>query len=556
MADPLTILGACASALQLFDEALRLSVRAYDFLRGLNATTNDMQHLQATLHETESTMRSLQAFTLELQKSPSIQHNYEDMPNRIFKIAYLFSEDMQALKVYLPSELPVSAAKKMKFVFDKKKVKETLQRLEQRKSTASLALGLIGRYNDLQFHRRLVSLEDQFKSLTTNQDISAGNTSHEEVIAKLHEILGLIEQFYQRTNTQLDMTSSTYEAQRLIASTLESIGQKLSIQQPTLLQRQHEINSVIQRFQTCKQESLALAKELPGEIVDQNSETPQILENIKRGVYIMSENQRDIQSSLRQIDKRLATYHPNIRARVKALSSMTTTPSQQYGDFHTTRYMSAESPDLLSRLIRAELKQVLEPMSSLDEKLDKIIGHLAQTASKTAHEKTFLDHPSTETAISSKASTHMLQSTSCTSVRQTDAFSVTAHPVPIFVVRRTIRSTLGVVKILVLSLKSHSNFAHLHERFFTITVDFWPLPKWNSYGLSAMFSSGRNSYGYYDICPSLLPFRVWSETDLLWQVIDNDDIDSLQKMLATRVTLRDAHKLGFGLLQVRLLVND
>jgi hypothetical protein len=67
-------------------------------------------------------------------------------------------------------------------------------------------------------------------------------------------------------------------------------------------------------------------------------------------------------------------------------------------------------------LIRAELKQTLEPISLLDEKLDKIIGHLAQTASKSAHEKTFMDFPSTETAISSKASTHALQSMSCTSV--------------------------------------------------------------------------------------------------------------------------------------------
>jgi hypothetical protein len=48
MADPLTILGACASAIQLFDEALRLSVRAYDFLRGWNATTTDIQRLQAS----------------------------------------------------------------------------------------------------------------------------------------------------------------------------------------------------------------------------------------------------------------------------------------------------------------------------------------------------------------------------------------------------------------------------------------------------------------------------------------------------------------------------
>jgi hypothetical protein len=219
--------------------------------------------------------------------------------------------------------------------------------------------------------------------------------------------------------------------------------------------------------------------------------------------------------------------------------------------------MSAENPDLLSRLIRAELKQTLEPMSSLDEKLNKIIGHLAQTASKSAHEKTFMDLPSTETAISSKASTHVLQGSSCNSVREIDIFSTTAHPVPLFVVERTIRSSLGRLKIRILSLRSRSNFACPPERFFTVTVDFWPLPKWNSHGLSAMFSSGRNSHGYYDICPSLLPFRVWSETDLLWRVIDNDDINALQKMLATRVTLRDAHKSEFSLLQVRsVVVND
>jgi Tfp pilus assembly protein PilE len=401
-----------------------------------------------------------------------------------------------------------------------------------------------------------VSLEGQFESLTTNQDVSAGNNSHQEAIAKLHEILGLMEQFHQKTKTQLDMASSTYEAQRLMMSTLESIGQKLSIQQPALLQGQYEVNAVIRRFQTCQQESLALVKQLRGEIADQNSETPEILENIKSGEDILSEIQRGIQSSLRHMDKHLATYHSDIQTPIKAFNSMTTAQGRQYGAFHTTRYMSAENPDLLSKLIRAELKQTLEPISSLDEKLDKIIGHLVQTASKSAHEKTFIDFPSTETAISSKASTQALQSTSCTSVRQVDIFPTTAHPVPLFVVDRAIRSTLGVVKIRTLSLRSRSNFACPPERFFTVTVDFWPLPKWNSHGLSAMFSSGRNSHGYYEICPSILPFRVWSETDLLWQIIDNDDIGALQKMLATRVTLRDAHTLGFNLLQVRSVVND
>jgi hypothetical protein len=90
-------------------------------------------------------MRTLQAFTLELRKSPSIQHDYKELPNQIFRVACLFSEDMQALKDCLPSESSASPAKKMKFVFASKKVREILQRLEERKSTASLALGLIGR---------------------------------------------------------------------------------------------------------------------------------------------------------------------------------------------------------------------------------------------------------------------------------------------------------------------------------------------------------------------------------------------------------------------------
>jgi hypothetical protein len=339
-------------------------------------------------------------------------------------------------------------------------------------------------------------------------------------------------------------------------NTLKSIGQKLSIQQPTLLQGQYEVNAVIRRFQTSQQESLALVKQQRGETADQNSETPERLEDIKIGVDILSEIQQEIQSSLRHIDKYLAIRHSDIKTRIKAFSSMTTTQGQQSGAFHTTRYMSAENPDALGRLIRTELKQALEPMSSLDEKLDQIIGSLAQTASKIVHEKAIMDLPSTESAISSKAEPHALQSTTCASVREIDIFSTNAHPVPLFVVERKIRSTLGVLKIQILSLRSRSNLARPPERFFTITVDFWPLPKWNSYGLSTMFSSGRNSHGYWDICPSLLPFRVWSETDLLWQVIDNDDIEAFRKMLATRVTLRDADKFGFGLLQVRSIVND
>lgn len=111
--------------------------------------------------------------------------------------------------------------------------------------------------------------------------------------------------------------------------------------------------------------------------------------------------------------------------------------------------------------------------------LDKIIHRFAQTASKSAHEKTFVDLPSTEPAISSKASTHASQSTSCCPVQEIDIFSTTARPVPLFVVKPIIRSTLGVVKIQILSLRSPSDFTCRPERPFTVTVDFWPLPKWN-----------------------------------------------------------------------------
>jgi len=168
MADPITILGAASSAVQLADAALRLSREAYGFLCDIKDAKKDIVALRdserlpftswasidtfTALRATDSNLRSLRNYIDEFAKSKNATVEFEVLPVTIMVAIQTFQDDLGFLKDILPADLTPNLATKVRWVFDKKKIKDATRRLDRCKLDVIQATNLVGLY-DLQLHR-------------------------------------------------------------------------------------------------------------------------------------------------------------------------------------------------------------------------------------------------------------------------------------------------------------------------------------------------------------------------------------------------------------------
>ena len=103
----------------------------------------------AALQEVNVLMRDLQRY-IEKRGRPSFSESNEHSPvlYSIVEISKQFANDMVCLNDLLPYDIvsfSASVRKRTKFVLQRKETEGLLRRLEARKSSATLALALIGR---------------------------------------------------------------------------------------------------------------------------------------------------------------------------------------------------------------------------------------------------------------------------------------------------------------------------------------------------------------------------------------------------------------------------
>lgn len=91
-------------------------------------------------------MRNLQMYTTELRRSSNTSSvHHITLQRSITQISQQFANDMTALHDVLPRDLSTSVLNRVKFVIRKSETDKVLGRLEQRKTSATMALGIIGR---------------------------------------------------------------------------------------------------------------------------------------------------------------------------------------------------------------------------------------------------------------------------------------------------------------------------------------------------------------------------------------------------------------------------
>ncbi|KAM7216559.1 hypothetical protein V8F06_008087 [Rhypophila decipiens] len=409
--DPLTAAGALASAVQLFDISLRYSHEACKFLSALKHSREDGAMLERTVREVEVLIRSLRMYAAEHQRSSAPSSVHDAMLQRsITHISQHFANDMTALYKVLPRDLSTSMLNRVKFVIRRSETDKLLQRLEQRKSAATMALGIIGRYI-------------------------------------------------------------------FIAIVILQQGTDISI--PGWMISSFELGSHRSKIGCLK--------------------------------YGYTDN-----------------AHAITMFQEAQTAGITTAIS----------HLEAASIDALVRLVRAELRQQVEPiLNNIDgvtERLDNIvmdIGHKANAES-------------------------LIGTRQCTSISPDPKEKVDESPPSEFFPSepdtRPTRSR-GSKEIPLFSYKLEKDHRKCCQvdvdsqtRFFNLQVDMIPKRWLSSRGLSAFYSSGPDHCGYYSICPSILPFSIIdiASHKVLYLLLE-DELQGFRKMLQRgQVGIRDRSDAG------------
>lgn len=197
---------------------------------------------------------------------------------------------------------------------------------------------------------------------------------------------------------------------------------------------------------------------------------------------------------------------------------------------------------LLSRIVRAEIKGALEPFA------DKISGRLDSVVDSTATEVLRkLQGVNDEDGTDVDPLTHTSPTATVPGVAE---LSTGGHrpercpsgPIPVrqrpadIQLSRTYHkhsSIFGDVGVYVSKFrKRSSHVTRSPEAYFQIRVDFHPARWITSYGISATYSTAPDVFGYYEICPRILPYRVLSIKSQAFRIIVNDDVSQFKRMIS------------------------
>ncbi|KAK4209678.1 hypothetical protein QBC37DRAFT_351380 [Rhypophila decipiens] len=468
--DPLTAAGALASAVQLFDISLRYSHEACKFLSALKHSREDGAMLERTVREVDVLIRSLRMYAAEHQRSSAPSSIHHAMLQRsITHISQHFANDMTALYKVLPRDLSTSMLNRVKFVIRRSETDKLLQRLEQRKSAATMALGIIGRMDDIQLRAGISSLENRLLEMSVEQNVALENHSR-----------------------SLDTANS--ESQRRETEIIAS------------LQELH--NMIVQTNQ-------------------EGSHCKDLLTTVQSDVSRMISLQNDSLASCQTLETAVQTNtHAITMFREAQTAGITTAISN----------LEAASIDALVRLVRAELRQQVEPIlnniNGVTERLDNIvmdIGHKANAESLFGtRECTSISPDPKEKVEESPPSEFSPSEPDTKSTRSRGSKEI---PLFSYKLKKTITGAVTLsIRLRTYRIRGQIN-VDSQTRFFNLQVDMIPKPWLSSKGLSAFYSSAPDHRGYYSICPSILPFNIIDGSHDVVRLLCDDDLQGFRKML-------------------------
>ncbi|KAJ6786266.1 hypothetical protein PWT90_00806 [Aphanocladium album] len=419
--EPLTAIGAVASAAQLFEMALKYSNKAYNFIAAFRKADEHAAILHQKLHEVNLLMRDLQQY-MNRNRQTSNAGLGQDKPlhQSVIEIAKQFADDMICLHKLLPYDrnaFSASIRKRTKFVIKEKDAAQILARLEGRKSAATLALALVGRQVDI-----LAAIKE-LRQLVDRNDAAVARQQHAfaEVVAR-----------------------SIADVQSQIA---------------TILAQQ---NSML---------------------------APKSLQVSKADVV-------------------------------------------------------ASDADVLSRLIRAELRQQLEPLLNQFDKASEHIDRVAMAfASETVTNDLFRMGETSSKSKFANTSTQDQRSKPQESVQQAapsaasqvtsgkDARVLQPQRVYLSCFTHKICSRIGSISVILRTYRLRRPGANSGDTHFELRAHIIPSASLYCRGLSALYSSGPDCCGYFSITPRISLVNIIADGAEIYDVISDDDVRRFRMLL-------------------------
>ncbi|CAG9942885.1 unnamed protein product [Clonostachys rosea f. rosea IK726] len=169
--DPVTIFGAVAGCVQLLDASIKTSKKCRSLISTFRHAEESIEHLDRAMNEAEGLMIDLQTFAMAAQQIPPDQLNQYGhvLTSSLGQIAWNYSNDLKCLANLLPSPSSINLKERFSFCRDQKAINNIILRLEQRKTAATLALGVLGRVEDLKKHAISLELEKSMRELSLEQ---------------------------------------------------------------------------------------------------------------------------------------------------------------------------------------------------------------------------------------------------------------------------------------------------------------------------------------------------------------------------------------------------
>ncbi|RYP10411.1 hypothetical protein DL765_008107 [Monosporascus sp. GIB2] len=186
---------------------------------------------------------------------------------------------------------------------------------------------------------------------------------------------------------------------------------------------------------------------------------------------------------------------------------------QQSLDELSSRMSSAvASPDVLGRMVRAELRQQLEPLLHRFADVSLLIDQIALGVSKKASE-----HSDFKTGGS--GAIHGLSNPGSE--------------------RRVIYTWVTTYRV-----------RGSQDGYFRFRFVFMPRSWLCSTGISLVFSSGPDEFGHYSICPSILPIQIIPYSSPVWDIFERDDAFAVRQLVEHgKLGLRALTEFGQNLLR-------
>lgn len=247
-------------------------------------------------------------------------------------------------------------------------------------------------------------------------------------------------------------------------------------------------------------------------------------------------------SDIHELREISVLQHSRVVNRLKSLeASLKSPPTTSRPSLSLTTDNVHDDPDLVSRIVRREIMQALEPFadvishrldSVIDSSAKEIMRKLGGISDEEATGLGSLTQPSTASTLSDDPGLGSGGSSPDTCPSDPSAMKLQPADIQLSRTWHGHRSMFGDLEVYLFKFRRRSeHVTRSPEAYFQVRVDFRPASWITSYGISATYSTAPDAFGYYQICPRILPFRVLTINSKALRLIVMDDVPEFKLMM-------------------------